>query len=276
MTNRKLQGVNGISPGLFSTLCEIYTSDNPKVDLEKLDISDIPVLIRILRNTHRHNLEASIVSIHDNVHRMTQLCSPENSTIVNRFFDDYEADIRSHIFFEEKVVFKYVEGLLKGERDSRFSVSMLAEMHNDAEEKLTDFKNIVMNHLPDSDTSDARYEVLVGILNIEDAIRRHTVVEEKVLLPLAELLEKGREKIETLKEEEDKDENVLSEREKEIVKEIARGLTNKEIADKLFISVFTVTTHRKNITQKLGIKTIAGLTVYALMNGLLTPEEIEQ
>ena len=76
----------------------------------------IPVLIRILRNTHRHNLEASIVSIHDNVHRMTQLCSPENSTIVNRFFDDYEADIRSHIFFEEKVVFKYVEGLLKGER----------------------------------------------------------------------------------------------------------------------------------------------------------------
>ncbi|MBR3500910.1 MAG: helix-turn-helix transcriptional regulator [Bacteroidales bacterium] len=275
MTSRNLKSVNGISPGLFSILCEIYTSDNPQVDLGKLDTSDVPVLLRILRNTHRHYLEASIVAIHDNVHRMTQLSTPENSAVINRFFDDYENDIKSHIHFEEKVVFKYIEGLLKGERDSRFSVGMLRDMHNDAEDKLTDFKNIVMSHLPDSDTSDARYEVLVGILNIEDAIRRHTVIEEKVLLPLAELLEKGRDRIET-QEETGSGQDILSDREKEIVKEIARGLTNKEIADKLFISVFTVTTHRKNITQKLGIKTIAGLTVYALMNGLISPEEIEQ
>ena len=96
-----------------------------------------------------------------------------------------------------------------------------------------------------------------------------------MLLPLAELLEKGRDRIET-QEETGAGQDILSDREKEIVKEIARGLTNKEIADKLFISVFTVTTHRKNITQKLGIKTIAGLTVYALMNGLISPEEIEQ
>ena len=275
MTSRKLQSVNGISPGLFSILCEIYTSDNPQVDLGKLDTSDIPVLLRILRNTHRHYLEASIVAIHDNIHRMTQLSTPENSAVINRFFDDYENDIKSHIHFEEKVVFKYIEGLLKGERDSRFSVGMLRDMHNDAEDKLTDFKNIVMSHLPDSDTSDARYEVLVGILNIEDAIRRHTVIEERVLLPLAELLEKGRDRIES-QEETGAGQDILSDREKEIVREVARGLTNKEIADKLFISVFTVTTHRKNITQKLGIKTIAGLTVYALMNGLISPEEIEQ
>lgn len=275
MTSRKLQSVNGISTGLFSILCEIYTSDNPQVDLGKLDTSDIPVLLRILRNTHRHYLEASIVAIHDNVHRMTQLSTPENSAVINRFFDDYENDIKSHIHFEEKVVFKYIEGLLKGERDSRFSVGMLRDMHNDAEDKLTDFKNIVMSHLPDSDTSDARYEVLVGILNIEDAIRRHTVIEERVLLPLAELLEKGRDRIES-QEETGAGQDILSDREKEIVREVARGLTNKEIADKLFISVFTVTTHRKNITQKLGIKTIAGLTVYALMNGLISPEEIEQ
>ncbi len=275
MTSRKLQSVNGISPGLFSILCEIYTSDNPQVDLGKLDTSDVPVLLRILRNTHRHYLEASIVAIHDNVHRMTQLSTPENSAVINRFFDDYENDIKSHIHFEEKVVFKYIEGLLKGERDSRFSVGMLRDMHNDAEDKLTDFKNIVMSHLPDSDTSDARYEVLVGILNIEDAIRRHTVIEERVLLPLAELLEKGRDRIES-QEETGAGQDILSDREKEIVREVARGLTNKEIADKLFISVFTVTTHRKNITQKLGIKTIAGLTVYALMNGLISPDEIEQ
>lgn len=61
----------------------------------------------------------------------------------------------------------------------------------------------------------------------------------------------------------------LSGREKEVLKEIASGMTNKEIADKLSISVNTVITHRKNISTKLGIKTVSGLSLYALMNGVI-------
>ena len=52
------------------------------------------------------------------------------------------------------------------------------------------------------------------------------------------------------------------------------GFANKEIADKLFISIHTVISHRKNITEKLGIKSISGLTVYAIMNNLLDLEDI--
>ncbi|MDA3907149.1 MAG: helix-turn-helix transcriptional regulator [Bacteroidales bacterium] len=66
-----------------------------------------------------------------------------------------------------------------------------------------------------------------------------------------------------------KPESVLSDRELDIVREVALGNTNKEIADKLFISAHTVITHRKNITRKLGIKTVSGLTVYALLNKLI-------
>ena len=66
-----------------------------------------------------------------------------------------------------------------------------------------------------------------------------------------------------------KPESELSDRELDIVREVALGKTNKEIADKLFISVHTVITHRKNITRKLGIKTVSGLTVYALLNKLI-------
>jgi DNA-binding NarL/FixJ family response regulator len=65
----------------------------------------------------------------------------------------------------------------------------------------------------------------------------------------------------------------ISDREKEVLRLVAIGLTNKEIADKLFISSHTVITHRKNITAKLGIKTIAGLTMYALINHIIVPEE---
>jgi two-component system, NarL family, response regulator NreC len=61
----------------------------------------------------------------------------------------------------------------------------------------------------------------------------------------------------------------ISLREKEILALVAQGLSNKEIGDKLNISINTVTTHRKNITRKLGIKTASGLTVYAILNNLI-------
>lgn len=65
------------------------------------------------------------------------------------------------------------------------------------------------------------------------------------------------------------DENSLTSRESDVLKEIASGKTNKEIAEELNISVNTVITHRKNITQKLGIRSASGLSLYALMNGLI-------
>ncbi len=67
----------------------------------------------------------------------------------------------------------------------------------------------------------------------------------------------------------------LTSREKEILVCVAKGMLNKEIADKFNISIHTVITHRKNISGKTGIKSIAGLTVYALLNNLLDPESVE-
>lgn len=66
------------------------------------------------------------------------------------------------------------------------------------------------------------------------------------------------------------DGNELSQREIDVLCLLAKGLTNKEIADRLFISINTVLTHRKNISAKLGIRSISGLSVYAIMNGYIT------
>jgi two-component system, NarL family, response regulator NreC len=63
--------------------------------------------------------------------------------------------------------------------------------------------------------------------------------------------------------------NQLSTREIEILQQVAQGLSNKEISEKLFISIHTVITHRKHITAKLGIKSISGLTLYASLNNLI-------
>lgn len=66
----------------------------------------------------------------------------------------------------------------------------------------------------------------------------------------------------------------LSQREIEVLRHIALGHLNKEIADALGISINTVLSHRKNITAKLGIRSASGLSVYAMMNGYLSPGEI--
>ncbi len=71
------------------------------------------------------------------------------------------------------------------------------------------------------------------------------------------------------------DEGALSERETDVLKYVALGYTNNEISEKLFISIHTVMTHRKNITRKLGIKTVSGLTVYAILHKLISAEQLK-
>ena len=70
------------------------------------------------------------------------------------------------------------------------------------------------------------------------------------------------------------DSHDLSDREIDVLLLVAKGMANKEIADELNISIHTVITHRKNITHKTGIKSVAGLTVYALLNNILDQSDV--
>lgn len=67
----------------------------------------------------------------------------------------------------------------------------------------------------------------------------------------------------------------LSQREKEIVVCVVKGMTNKEIAENLFLSIHTVITHRRNISKKLQIHSAAGLTIYAIVNKLVTLNDVK-
>lgn len=69
--------------------------------------------------------------------------------------------------------------------------------------------------------------------------------------------------------------NELTERETDVLKLVASGFSNKEIAAQLFISTHTVISHRKNITEKLDIKSISGLTVYAILHRLISPDQLK-
>lgn len=77
------------------------------------------------------------------------------------------------------------------------------------------------------------------------------------------------------KEEETDSQETLSQREKEIVVCVVKGMTNKEIAENLFLSIHTVITHRRNISKKLQIHSAAGLTIYAIVNKLVELGEVK-
>lgn len=112
---------------------------------------------------------------------------------------------------------------------------------------------------------DAQLSLFADIGEVEEVVKKLSgqVYEEDV--------EDGRSFGERL----DNAENVLSQREREIVVKVVRGLTNKEIADELCISVHTVITHRKNISRKLQIHSAAGLTIYAIANKLIELKDLD-
>lgn len=89
------------------------------------------------------------------------------------------------------------------------------------------------------------------------------------------IVRKLRESLSSREESPESEEYDLSAREKDILVCVAKGMLNKEIADHYNISIHTVITHRKNITRKTGIKTVAGLTVYALLNNLIDSGSID-
>lgn len=104
------------------------------------------------------------------------------------------------------------------------------------------------------DTSQSEQHIVKAILRLHDTGHRHAHTHHVPALPDAV--------------------HDLSPREIEVLALVARGLINKEIADKLNISLTTVISHRKNITEKLGIKSVSALTIYAVMQGYVEADSI--
>ena len=112
--------------------------------------------------------------------------------------------------------------------------------------------------IPMDDEQKKQYDALIG-LN-----------DDPVLI-----VRKLRESLDSRQDNSETEEYDLSAREKELLVCVAKGMLNKEIADACNLSIHTVITHRKNITRKTGIKTVAGLTVYALLNNLIDSSSID-
>ena len=237
-----------------------------ELSIEKDRLQDI---LNFLRKSHRYYLDVMVPQLSDALEQLTKPCLPPQRETIWQFFRQYKEELSVHFAYEENIVFPYVEAMLSGERCGQYSIGEYEQNHSNVQEKLDDLKNLIMKYMPRECRREDANQVLYCLYALEMDLRKHTFIEDEVLIPAATQLE---ERVGSAKETSAEE---LSDREKEILVCVAKGLQNKEIADKCNISVNTVITHRKNITRKTGIKSVAGLTVYALLNRLIDTSNIE-
>ena len=194
---------------------------------------------------------------------------------VLRLYDAYARAVLTHMKYEEKTLFPYVERLLTGEKMTGYDAVTFSKRHGDTTAQLQEMKSIIVRYIPTNVLANNKLmAALYHLYNIEEWLQLHANVEDDIFVPAIRHMEQKVEQqsvpshpLETISSSPRA--GALSEREKEVIVCLAQGMANKEIADRLFISVNTVTTHRRNIARKLDIHSPAGLTVYAIVNNLL-------
>ena len=244
----------------------------------------LPSLIGYLKQAHEYYLDFNLPNIRRKLIEAID-CSgtDELAMLILKFYDEYVTEVRKHMEYENDVVFSYVEQLSQGFLNRNFTISNFAGKHTPIGYKLKELKDIIIRYYPEKNNYQLN-QVLLEIILSEQDLSSHCMIEDKLFVPAVKLIEQQLKKSgqiqytdETDSESIDKDKlEVLSEREKDIIICVAKGMNNKEIADYLYLSVHTVTTHRRNISNKLQIHTTAGLIIYAIANKLVNIEDIQK
>jgi len=261
---------NGVDTQSFITLiCFHFNRDNQ--DIQRLNTLSPGTILNYLKKSHNYFIGYRLPEIRQQFATALDVGSTRKTIL--SYFEDYEKEVRDHMGYEDDVFFPYVENLLAGKEQKDYSVKLFEARHNNIEEKLDDLINLIIKYLPTSGYTFKLTDILEDLRVCNRDLYLHTFLEDKILVPKIKRLEKNapNEEIKVTKETED-----LSDREKDIVRSVAKGLSNKEIADERFISIHTVITHRRNISRKLGIHSPAGLTVYAILNNLVNIEDLRQ
>ncbi len=236
----------------------------------------VPTLLHYLQACHVYYLDYQLPSIRRELSESINEQDGVGQLIMN-LYDEYSREIHRHMKYEEKMLFPYVNALLRDEVLGDYDVNTFSKKHGQTDQKLKELKNIILKYLPgDPQRNNKLTATLYGIYNNEEWLNLHASVEDKIFVPAIRKLEQRLRKDLTAKnistmmlQHTDETGEQLSDREKDVVVALINGMSNKQIADHLFISINTVITHRRNIVRKLQIHSLAGLTIYAIVNNLV-------
>ena len=265
-------GEQGVDCYTFLTVVNFLINGYaPKETDDKISVQ---TLLGYLQASHRYFLDFQLPSIREKLEKSLYK-GDDLASLILKLYDEYAHDIHLHMKYEEKTLFPYVETLLRGEQTTGYNVDIFAKHHSDTTGKFQELKNIIIKYLPHNGLANNQLTAtLYDIYNNEEWLLNHSNVEEVLFVPAIRVLEQRvkdddvSSKISNMIRNAETSESI-SDREKEILMCLVQGMSNKEIAAHLFISVNTVITHRRNISRKLQIHSLAGLTIYAIANNMI-------
>lgn len=222
---------------------------------------DLQTLHRYLQHAHTYFLEYRLPQLRE---ALVNAVHPENTDsqipmLIVQCYDEFVSEIRTHIAHENAGNYEEHE-----HDDQRIT------------DKLSEIKNLIIKYFPADETQHSSDEsehmhvsyplisVMSELWHTEMDFADHCAIEDYILRPALTQIQHHSHR-QTMPPETEE----LSEREKDVLVQLVKGLSNKEIADVLCISTHTVISHRKNITRKLNIHSTAGLTIYALVHKLV-------
>ena len=266
---------NGVDTYTF--LAVVNFTANGYDNFENDEQLSVPTLLHYLEASHAYFLDFQLPYIR----RELQESLDEKDSLgmlILRFYDEYAQEIRRHMKYEQKTLFPYVQSLIDKQPINDYNVDTFSKHHGATDKKLRELKLLIIKYLPqDGLHNNQLTATLHDIYENEVWLRQHAMVEDNIFVPAIRRLEKIVKQSDVTRNISDmvskagvgENQEMLSDREKDVIVALVQGMQNKEIADHLCISVNTVITHRRNIARKLQIHSAAGLTIYAIVNNLI-------
>lgn len=259
----------------FTFLAVVNFTINGSRQFDDLSRISVPTLMQYLRASHAYYIDFQLPFIRKEL--VEALDENDNlARLILKLYDEYAHAIQNHMRFEEKTLFPYVQSLIDGAPLPGYDIETFSKHHNQIDQKLRELKNIIIKYLPSDGLHNNQLSAtLYDIYNNEEWLTQHSAVEDNIFVPVIRQMERKSQqsdvtlKISSMINSSKEKQEALSDRERDVVISLVQGMSNKEIADHLFISVNTVITHRRNIARKLQIHSVAGLTIYAIVNNLV-------
>ncbi len=267
---------NGVDTYTF--LAVVNFTINGHTDADGDEQLSVPTLMHYLEASHAYYLDFQLPFIRRELEESLN-ADDSLAQLILRFYDEYAHEIHRHMHYEQRVLFPYVRGLLNGQPgNGNYNIETFSRQHGQADKKLRELKLLIIKYLPSDGLHNNKLTAtLHDIYDNEAWLRQHALVEDNIFVPAIRRMERQLRQSDVtrnitemvFKKGTGQNQDALSDREKDVIVSLVQGMSNKEIADHLCISTNTVITHRRNIARKLQIHSPAGLTIYAIVNGLI-------
>ena len=173
----------------FLLICNVYTFNNYVPSTATILGTDMRDLVPYLEKSHQYYVDKRLPHIERHLDAIAKKLDGRIGPVFLSFFKEYKKEVEDHFAHEERDVFPHIRALMSGKRDNTYSIGEFIHTHSDIEGKLDDLLNIVFKYLPPQVDDDNVLDVVYDILRLSEDLKKHTFIEEKIMVPLVKHLE---------------------------------------------------------------------------------------